>query len=123
MGGQYSVKETKEAVSLGFAIVGAALRAKTDDGAYTWSDWTYAMAVLPRVGPAIEGIGTVLLELKELDEADVKELMDHSAAELSLAVTDPSLQTKVLASLELVAALSKLYQALKPALPAPTANA
>lgn len=105
------IKDTKEALRLGFSLIGAVKAAKEDDGKIDMMDMGKLMMVFPHVGPAIDGADTIGAEMKDLDSDEAKELMVFSAAEIGGALSDVELVEKIKLSLEAVVALFKAVKA------------
>ena len=105
------IKDTKEALKLGFSIIGAIKAAKEDDGKVNAMDIGKLMMVFPHVGPAIDGADTIGAEMKDLDSSEAKELMVFAAAEIGGALSDAELVEKIKLSLEAVVALFKAVKA------------
>jgi len=79
MGGQYSVKETKEV--LRFALAGyQAYKGAIEDGKIGFEDIGQLMVIVPYVGPAIQDVALIPKELVELDAADAKDLIDYAGS-------------------------------------------
>lgn len=108
MAGQYGLKETKEALDLGFALV-AATKSALEDGKVNLLDAAELFKIIPAVGPAVDGLPLIAKELGELDAQDSAELLAYAAAGLATAVTDPGLALKVNAALKLAVTLGEAY--------------
>lgn len=98
MGGQFGVKETKELLDLGFAVVEAG-KGVMADGKVTFTDVAYVVPVFPKLEAGLAGAALAPKELGELDEADEKELLDYTKAKLPGAISDELLRAKVFAYL------------------------
>jgi hypothetical protein len=96
MAGKYSVKETREAFELGFALVQSA-RCAMADGNVTLGDIACVIPVFPYLESGITGLTLVPQELGELDADDEKELLDFARLRLPDVVTDDKLRNKVYA--------------------------
>ena len=77
------IKETKEAVSFALQL-GNALGSALDDGKLSWSDTPKFMGSIMAAPAAFSGIGSVPTELKDLDAAEKKELMDYVKSEFDI---------------------------------------
>lgn len=113
MGGQYGVVEAKEVFDLGFSLVSAVKSAKENDGKIDFKDLPLLALVVPNVGAALDKINMVPSELKDLDEADAKDLLAHAAAKLGMAVEDPALEAKVVVCLKVVLSFAEAYATFK----------
>jgi len=114
MSEKYNIQNTKEALTFGFAMMGALKAAKADDGKITFADAGHLMMVWPTIGPMVDDIKLIPKEIGDLDESELKELKDYAAAQLSLHVGDPTLVKKINAGLNLALAVGEnwaLYSA------------
>jgi hypothetical protein len=82
MGGKFGIKETKELISFGMSLVGAAYTAKTNDGVIDGKDMALLVPPLMELPAAIEGAAQAMPELGELDEAEAIEIRDLVLAKL-----------------------------------------
>jgi len=108
---KYDIHNTKEALKLGFSLIGAVKSAKEDDGKIDMMDIGKLMMVFPNVGPAVEDADKIILEVKDLDESEAQELMIFAGAELGGALSDEELVEKIELSLKAVVALFKAIKA------------
>jgi len=107
MGGQYSVKNTKEIVDV--ALEGVRIGyAATADGKVDLNDLALLLGLVPKVAPAIQDAKVSLLELQELDAADQVELVSHVM--VNLAVDEPHARRLVEKSLKAAMAVGVLVQ-------------
>jgi hypothetical protein len=74
--GKYGIKDTKELISFGMALVSAAYTAKTNDGVIDGKDLPLLVPPLMELPAAIEGAAQAVPELSELDEAEAIEIRD-----------------------------------------------
>lgn len=112
MSGQYGIKETKECLDAGFAVL-RAVKSSMEDGSISYLDIGNLIIVFPAIGPALENIAAVPKELSELSSEEAGELLAHAATQLGLAISEPKLVSKINASLKLVLALGEAYSAFK----------
>ena len=89
------------------------------DGKIGVEDFGYLMALVPVVGPAIEGIDKVPAELADLDESEAAEVIAHVMGKL--AVDDAKAIAIIGKSLKAIAAVYELVKAVKSEAPAPVA--
>lgn len=80
---QYSVNETKEALSLVIALYKAGAKSLSD-GKLDLADAANLFAVLPKVGPALSDLSKIPQELSELDASEAGELIAHVSMELGV---------------------------------------
>jgi len=123
MAGQYSVKETKEVLDLGFALTGAIIASKESNGGFGMEDLGNLMIVWPSVSGAVDKIGDVPKELGELDAADVAELLAHAKSKLGDHLTDDVLTKRISAVLKLVLSGAEAVSEWQDAAPAALPNA
>lgn len=83
MAGKYGVKETKEALDLGFAGYDFG-KVALADGKLSLADMYAAWKLFPFVAPAVNGIDLVPKEFSELDAQDAAELVAHVVAKLNV---------------------------------------
>lgn len=67
------IKNTKELLVLGSVLVEASIKAQ-DDGKISLRDLTLLMDVIPKVAPALEDLGKIPAELKDLDQGEIDEI-------------------------------------------------
>ena len=77
------IKETKEVISFVFAL-GRATASAMEDGDLGWSDALKFMEPLKKLGPAIDNIEDVLVEVQDLDEEEFAELINFVRDEFAL---------------------------------------
>ena len=70
-----NIKNTLEVVTFGAALTTAILTAR-EDGKIDANDLANFVAVVPLIGPALEGIGEVPTELSDLNEVEQEEIID-----------------------------------------------
>jgi len=108
MENKYGIKETKEMLQFIFAIVKIVVEAKRNDGVIGPSDLALLINLFPHIGPAFDGIQEIVNELKDLDEAEIKELITFSAAHLGSAFTGGNLEDIINKSLTAAIAIVDL---------------
>ena len=69
------IKDTKELISL-IAVLAKAFKDANADGKVDATDIAVLIQVIPAIGPAIDGIGTIPDELKDLNGAEIAELVE-----------------------------------------------
>jgi len=79
------IKETKEVLSFVFSL-GKATASAVEDGDIGWSDAMKFIDPLKRLGPAIENIEDVLVELQDLDDEEFAELVQFAKDEFDLGI-------------------------------------
>lgn len=104
------VKNLKEVIDLALTGVEVVVKAK-QDGKLDAADLGLLIQLVPAVGPAIDGIGEIPAELKDLDSAEAQELVAHVMAKL--VIDDPKAVAIINASLKLVVGGLDLYKALQ----------
>lgn len=108
------IKETKEVLQLVFALMKTFKAAKADDGNINMADVKHLVALFPNLSPAVEGITEVPAEIKDLNEAEAKELLTFAAAHLGqLAGEEEELVEKIEKGLVVAIALVDLIKVLK----------
>lgn len=83
-----STKETKEVLRLIFAFVKILKEAKENDGQIAATDLALLVNLFPHVGDAIDGIDKVGAELKDLDSAEIKDLLVYTGAQLTGVISE-----------------------------------
>jgi len=109
VGDKEGIKETKEVLALGFAFAKSFKLAKAD-GNINLLDAPHLMAALPHLGPALDNVGKVPHEIKDLSEEEVGELLKFAALHLSESMDDESLVVKVEKSLKVGLAVLDLLK-------------
>lgn len=104
------MKETKELLKLVFHLVKVVEKAK-EDGSIDVADAGLLLGLLPDLGPALNGVGAVPVELKSLDKDAADDLLAFVKAEFDLA--DDKVEAAVEKGLELVSNLAALVGLLK----------
>ena len=107
------IKDIKEALKLGFALIGVIKESKENDGKIGIDDIGNLFKLFPLVNPAIDGADTIVLEIKDMDAAEAKELMVFASAELGGKLADAELVNKIEKSLKAVVALFEAVKAWK----------
>lgn len=106
-------KNLTEVVDLALAGVDTFVKAKAD-GKIDAADLGLLLSLIPAVGPAIDGIGEIPAEIKDLDVAEAQALVAHVMAKLT--ITDDKAIAVINASLKMLVAGLELAKALqKPA--------
>ena len=103
-------KETKEALQLAFAIAKIVKEAKANDGIFSANDLMLLTALFPSIGPAVDGLGKIPSELKDLDSEETKDLLKFTAAHLGGMFASEEMVAKVEAGLELALAINKMIK-------------
>lgn len=107
------IKDTKEALKLGFSLIGAIKASKENDGKINAADLVNLVSVFPHIAPAIDGADTIPAELKDLDEEEGLELMIFASSELGGALSDEELVVKIELALKAVIAVFAAVKAWK----------
>lgn len=104
----YSTKETKEVLRLVFTFAKTVKEAKENDGVISSADLMLLTKMLPYVGPAFDNAGDIIKELKDLDAAELKDLIVFTGANLGDlgAVKEEVLQKALNAAIALVEFIS-----------------
>ena len=77
------IQETKDVLAFVFSL-GKATASALEDGAIGWSDAMDFIEPLKKLGPAIDNIEDVLVELQDLDDAEFEELVQFAKDEFGL---------------------------------------
>lgn len=107
---QYGIEETKQVVDLAL-VATKVLREVLADGKISLIEMLSFLKLRSAVGPAIDGIGKVPAELKDLSSEEARELTAHVMAQLK--VDDVRAAEIAAASLETAASVFKLVKAIK----------
>ena len=107
MAGEYSVKETKEMVSLGAGLV-LAIENAYADGRFGLEDLAFLIPLAAYVQPAVDGANLIPKEVGEMDEADEKELREHIDAQFGEGKFQLIGEDALLAANHLLSAVAKL---------------
>jgi len=108
--GQYGIKETKEVVKFGVELGEAVDRAMSDDKMEV-ADLVHLVPAFTAAGPAFSDISLVPKEMKDMDEAESKELMDYVESELD--IENDQVEEVIEKSLRAVLALHDVYLAVR----------
>ena len=82
---KYSLKETKEMLSLIFGLSNA-ISSSMADGKIDVFDVSNFFGVFGKIGPAFSGSNKILVELEDLDETEKKELIEFVEREYSFPI-------------------------------------
>lgn len=104
------IKEVKEAIDFGIAITHACI-AIAADKKVDFQDAAQIVALMPAVGPGLDGIGEIPAELADLSAPEAAEIVAHVAAKLTI----DNEKAKVVAVAAVKAALAnyELFKAIK----------
>ena len=105
------IKDTKEALDFGFALIGAIKASKESEGGIGINDLGNLVVVLPKFSPAIEGADTIPAELKDLDKDEAKELMEFASMRLGESLNKKELVEKIEKALKAVLAVFEAVKA------------
>lgn len=105
------IHNTKEALMLGFSLIGAIKVSKENDGKINAADLGNLVMVFPHLGPAIDDAGMIVKEMKDLDSDEAKELMVFASEKLGGALSDEELVMKIELSLKAVVAVLEAVKA------------
>lgn len=106
----YGTKELKEILTL-IAEIGNGLGAALEDGKLSLLDARHFIGALTASGKAFSGLDKALLELKDLDNKEVQELIDHIKAELDLPQDE--LEQRIESGFELLKKAYDVYDAVR----------
>lgn len=70
------IKETKELLDFVLSFT-QAMQLSLDDGELSWSDTMKFIEPLRKLGPALDDIDDVVAELRDMDEIEFMELVNH----------------------------------------------
>lgn len=87
------IKDTKEVLALGAALTRVVFEAKRNDGVIDIKDLPLVITTLPTITPALDGVSNILAEIKDLDQQELKELIDYTKEQFSGTVEDQALDT------------------------------
>ena len=103
-----NIKETKEILDFVFALGNGVARAM-EDGEIGFSDLMSFIEPMKKAGPALENAASALTELKNLDAAQLNELVEYSKNRLDLP--NDQLEARIELALEAAARLYQVVQA------------
>jgi hypothetical protein len=106
------IKNLKEVVVMAARGANGVIQAKKD-GKIDAADIGYLIPLAQAIGPAIEGIDQVIPEMKDLSEAELKELLEAVKTEVPSLAEEAKLMLQVEACLKLVGAAKGVYDAFK----------
>ena len=78
------IKETKEVLAFVFSL-GKATAAALEDGDLSWSDALKFVEPLKKIGPAIDDIEDVLVEVQDIGDEEFAELINYVRDEFDLS--------------------------------------
>ena len=104
------IKESKEMLVFLFMLAKVAKEAKENDGKITYMDSVLLMKVVPSLGPAIENADLILAEIKDLDDAEINELINFLAIEVGGVFTEEKLIGQIIAGLNVAKSLNAFIQ-------------
>ena len=107
-----AIKDTKEVIGLALDMFMAGERALAD-GKISFEDISHLVPIFTVVGPAIEGMGNIGEELKDLSEAEMVEL--QAFVDMKLGVSNSKWKEVVACAMDLMVAGYKLYMEIKAA--------
>ena len=105
------ITETLELVSL-VATLGITIEQARKDGKVDIADLGGLISLIPKVGPAIEGIEMIPEELADLDPQEQEVLLTRIGADLKAITTDPRTLAIAAAAIKTAAALLSLGRAI-----------
>ena len=105
------IHNTKEALKLGFSLIGAIKVSKENDGKLNAADLGNLIMVFPHIGPAVDDVDQIIPEMKDLDTEEAKELMEFASKELGGALSEEELINKIELSLQAVVAVFRAVKA------------
>lgn len=71
------IQQTKEVLDFVFSL-SKAMASAMEDGEFSWSDAMDFVDPLKKLGPAIDDIEDVIIELEDLDDAEFLELVEYA---------------------------------------------
>ena len=77
------MKETKDVIALGTSLI-KAIEKSYADGKLTWVDFPNFNEVLTKIGPAVIGSNRVIDEIRQMTEAQKKDLIEFTKKEFDL---------------------------------------
>lgn len=89
------IKDTKEVLALGAALTRVVFEAKRNDGVIDIKDLPLVITTLPTITPALDGVGNILDEIKDLDQQEIQELIEYTQVQFSGTVEEQALDTIV----------------------------
>lgn len=101
------IEELKELLGFGFKLQ-KAITESNEDGKITISDYHRFIGVAIAAPKAFAGIGSVPKEVKDIDEAEMQELLEFAKKEFSLA--DENLKELILDTLAAVLDIVQIAQ-------------
>lgn len=105
---KFNVKNTEEVIALGLGLAKVLRTAKQNDGRIDAGDLGLLVNLFPLLGPAVEDLSLVDDELKDLDSAEAKRLLQFVASHVAGVVEDEDKKKIIEKSIEAVAAISEL---------------
>lgn len=78
------ISETKEVLAFVFSL-GKATAAAMEDGDLSWSDALKFIEPLQKIGPAIDNIEDVIIEVQDIDDQEFAELINFVRDEFDLS--------------------------------------
>lgn len=78
------IKETKEVLAFVFSL-GKATALALEDGDLSWSDALKFIEPLKKIGPALDDIEDVLIEVQDIDDEEFAELINYVRDEFDLS--------------------------------------
>ena len=103
-------KELKEVLSF-VAELGNAVGKSLEDGKVSFVDARHFINAFSSAGAAVDGLDKVLAELKDLDQVEAQQLVDHVKMELDLA--DDDLERKIESGFELLKKAYEIYDVVR----------
>ena len=107
------ITETLELISL-IACLGQTIQQARSDGKVNMMDLGSLMSLIPKVGPALDGVEKIPAELKDLDEQEQEQLLSTIARDLNLLTDDPRILEIAAASLKVAGSVLELWRAVDP---------
>jgi hypothetical protein len=86
------IKETKEVLSFVFSL-GKAAAAAMEDGDLGWSDALKFIEPLQKIGPALDNIEDVIVEVQDIDPQEFAELIEYVKDEFDLSEFSNDVET------------------------------
>lgn len=104
------IKETKELLDFVIAL-GNATSISLEDGKFFWSEFTNYIGALIKLPVAIQDIEQVPVEMKDLDDAEAKELLQYAKDKLDIPEEEleVAIEEHLALGLEIYKLLMKYY--------------
>jgi len=106
------IQNLKEVLDFGFGL-GGAVKKSLNDGSFGYSDIQYLMPVFPSFAPMIDNIDEVPREIADIDEDELKELIEYSLKNFASIIEKEKVVEQVKYALAFGLAGLKLFKSFK----------